>query len=123
MSHARRAEGRTVAAEHSGRSPLYPEIVVDDAPVAELVEFATSYRDETFSVHKVSISLDEGQDGEPVTRVLLLLSDPAGDTWDVDRIRELRLALGRKATELGLPPVSLTLVAESEVEAEEAFAQ
>lgn len=97
--------------------------MVDDAPVAELVEFATSYRDETFSVHKVSISLDEGQDGEPVTRVLLLLSDPAGDTWDVDRIRELRLALGRKATELGLPPVSLTLVAESEVEAEEAFAQ
>jgi len=58
-----------------------------------------------------------------VTRVLLLLSDPPGDTWDVDRIRELRLALGRKATQLDLPPVTLTLVAESEAEAEEAFVQ
>jgi hypothetical protein len=97
--------------------------MVDDSAVAELNEFATSYQDETFSVHKVSVSVDEGQDGELVSRVLLLLSDPAGDTWDVDRIRELRLALGRKATELELPPVSLTLVAESEAEAEEAFAQ
>ncbi len=97
--------------------------MVDDVSVAALSEFATSYRDEAFRVHKASISLDEGQDGEPVTRVLLLLTDPDGETWDVDRIRELRLALGRRATELGLPPVTLTLVAESEREAEEAFAQ
>jgi len=97
--------------------------VVDNAFVAELVEFAVSYSDDTFTVRKASVSLDEGQDGEAVTRVLLLLSDPRDDTWDVDRIRELRLALGRKATELGLPPVTLTLVAESEAEAAEAFAQ
>jgi len=52
-----------------------------------------------------------------------MLRDPGGDTWDIDRVRDLRLALGRKAAELGLPPVSLTLVAESEPEAAEAFAQ
>lgn len=97
--------------------------MVDDASVAKLVEFITSYGDDTFSVLNASISIDEGQDGELVTRVLLLLSDPSGDTWDVDRIREMRLALGRRATELGLPPISLTLVAESEVEAEETFAR
>jgi len=35
----------------------------------------------------------------------------------------MRQALGRRATELGLPPVTLTLVAESEREAIDAFAQ
>jgi len=97
--------------------------VADDSSLAKLVQFVTSYEDDTFAVLPASIALDEGQDGELVTRALLLLSDPAGDTWDVDRIREMRLALGRRATELGLPPVSLTLVAESEAEAEEAFAR
>jgi hypothetical protein len=52
---------------------------------------------------------------------MLLLSDPVDETWDVDRIRELRMTLGRKAVELGLPAVSLTLVAESDPEAVEAF--
>jgi hypothetical protein len=95
---------------------LYSEDVGDDSALAELAGFAMSYRDEAFDVRDAWISRDEGQDGEPVTRVLLVLSDPARDTWDVDRIRDLRLALGRKATELGLPPVTLTLVAESEAE-------
>jgi hypothetical protein len=45
--------------------------------------------------------------------VLLLLTDPSGDTWDVDHIRALRQTLGRKATDLELPPVTLTLVAEN----------
>lgn len=91
--------------------------------VAELAEFATGYSDSELTVLKAAVSMDERQDGELVARVLLLLSDPAGDTWDVDHVRELRLALGRKATELGLPPVSLTLVAQREAEATEAFAQ
>jgi len=96
----------------------------DEHPNAlQLADFAKGYRDEAFNVRKAAVSFDERQDGELVSRVLLLLSDPAGDTWEVDRIRELRLALGRKATELKLPPVTLTLVAESEVEAAEAFAQ
>ena len=66
---------------------------------------------------------DIRQDGEPVTRILLVLSDPTGDTWDTDRIRSLRTVMGRRATELDLPPVSLTLIAESEPEATDAFAR
>ncbi len=98
--------------------------MVDDSAAAdELAHFATVYRDDAFAVLRAAASFDERQDGELVTRVLLLLSDPPDDTWEVDRIRELRLALGRKATQLGLPPVTLTLVAEGEAEAEEAFAQ
>lgn len=86
----------------------------EEQKVAELTDFAESYEDETLGIKKAVVSLDERQNGEPVSRILLLLSDPDGDTWDVERIRELRLALGRRATELGLPPVTLTLVAESE---------
>lgn len=86
-----------------------------DGTMGELKTFATSYRDREFVVHRAAVALDERQDGEPVTRVALLLDDPAGDTWDVDQVQELRTALGRKATELGLPPVSVTLVPESEV--------
>jgi hypothetical protein len=69
------------------------------------------------------VSLDENQEGYPVTRMVLLLGDPGGDTWEVEHIRELRQTLGRKATDLELPPVTLTLVAESEREAVDAFAQ
>ncbi len=88
----------------------------------QLADFAKTIRDEAIAVRNAAVSFDDRQDGEPVTRVLLLLSDPAEDTWEVDRISDLRLALGRKATELGLPPVTLTLIAESEPEAGEAFA-
>jgi len=55
--------------------------------------------------------------------VALLLTEPDGETWEVDDISEMRQALGRRATELGLPRVTLTLVAESEREAIDAFAQ
>ena len=82
--------------------------------LVQLTRFAESYRDEALAIKKAVVSLDERQDGEPVSRVLLLLSDPDGDTWDVERVSELRQSLGRKATDLGLPPVTLTLVAESE---------
>ena len=67
-------------------------------------------------------ALDENREGEAITRVLLLVSDPEEDTWDVDLVRELRQSLGKLATELRLPPVSLTLVAESERDEAEVFA-
>ncbi len=94
---------------------------MDNGTMGELKTFAASYRDGEFVVHRAAVTLDERQDGEPVTRVALLLDDPAGDTWDVDQVQELRTALGRKATDLGLPPVSVTLVPESEVGLVEAF--
>jgi len=93
-----------------------------EAALKELEEFAV--RDQAFdlTVHRARVVSDERQDGETITRVALLLDEPAGDTWDVDRVRGLRQALGRKATELGLPPVTLTLVPRSEAELVEAFA-
>jgi hypothetical protein len=96
--------------------------MVRDVAVKELEEFAVRDHDLDLTVHRALVALDERQDGETVTRVTLLLDEPAGDTWDVDRVRDLRQALGRKATELGLPPVTLTLVPQSEAELVEAFA-
>ena len=66
--------------------------------------------------------MDERRDGELVTRVTLLVNDPAAETWDVTHVRELRHALGHRAAELSLPPVSVSLVPESEAEAVAAFA-
>lgn len=96
--------------------------MTDEEGIEELVKFAESYPDEALSIKKALVSLDENQEGEQVTRTLLLLADPSGDTWQVDHISELRRTLGRKATDLELPPVTLTLVAESEREAIDAFA-
>ena len=97
--------------------------VTDEERIAELAKFAESYSDEALGIKKALVSLDENQEGEPVSRILLLLADPTGDTWEVDDIRKLRQTLGRRATDLELPPVTLTLVAESEREAIDAFAQ
>lgn len=94
-----------------------------DTSADELEHFATSVRTSGLAVHRAAVALDERQDGEPVTRTVLLVSEPEGETWDIDDVRELRRALGHKATELGLPPVSLTLVPESEAELIEAFKQ
>ncbi|MBA3420292.1 MAG: hypothetical protein H0U12_00045 [Thermoleophilaceae bacterium] len=78
--------------------------MTDEEQTAPLAEFAESYSDEAVAVKRALVSLDENQEGEPVTRILLLLEDPRGDTWGVDHIRGLRQALGRKATALELPP-------------------
>lgn len=92
-------------------------VAVDAAPrTTELERFAASYEDPELRVHRAAVALDERQDGEPVTRVVLLLDEPSAETWPPERVRELRHALGRKATELGLPSVSVTLVPESEAE-------
>jgi hypothetical protein len=87
----------------------------------ELEQFATGLEPTRLTVKRAAIALDERQDGEPVTRAVLLVTEPEGDTWDVGAVRELRFALGKKATELGLPPISLTLVPEGEAELVEAF--
>lgn len=83
--------------------------------LAQLESFAKDYHEGDVAVKKAAALLNERQDGELVTRVILLLNDPHDDTWDVEQIRHLRQSLGRKATALELPPVSLTLVAESEL--------
>lgn len=94
-----------------------------EVPTRELEEFATSLTRGGLRVHRAAVALDERQDGERVTRAILLLDEPRDDTWDIALIQELRKALAHKATELGLPPVSLTLVPESEAEVVEAFAR
>lgn len=94
-----------------------------EGPASQLERFATSYSDLDLTVHRAVVALDERQDGEDVTRVALLLNEPSHETWDAARVRDLRDALGRKATELGLPPVSVTLVPESEAEFVDGFAR
>lgn len=96
--------------------------MTEEDAIGELVEFAESYSAPALAVKRALVSLDENQEGDPVTRVTVLLTEPSGDTWDVDDIRALRHALGRRAAELSLPRVTLTLVAESEREAIDAFA-
>lgn len=91
--------------------------------IAALEAYATSEHGWRLVIRRATASLDERQDGEAVTRIVLLLDDPDDDTWDVDAVRALREGLGRKATDLDLPPVSLTLVPESEAEAVDAFAR
>lgn len=82
----------------------------------QFANFVVGLEVEGIKVHQVSLALDERQDGEPVTRVLLLVDDPAEQTWDLDSVTHLRLALARYATELGLPPVSVSLVPKSEAD-------
>ncbi|HUB98736.1 MAG TPA: hypothetical protein VMS11_02820 [Solirubrobacterales bacterium] len=87
----------------------------------EFADFAVGIEVGGLKVHKVSSFLDERQDGEPVTRVLLLVDDPREETWELDTVIELRRLLGRKAIEIGLPSVSVSLVPESEADSVETF--
>jgi hypothetical protein len=91
--------------------------------VDELTAAAVGWKDPLLSVKRAHVAIDESLDGESSTRVLLLVTDPEEDTWDVAHVRELRQTLGKRATELGLPPVSLTLIAESERGEAGVFAQ
>jgi hypothetical protein len=105
------------------RRSILSNMATDAAATAELEAFAKAYNDDQLVVRQAAASPDIRQDGEDVIRLALVLRDPDGDTWDVGRVRRLRFDLGRKATELGLPPVSLTLVAEGEPEAADALAR
>ncbi len=75
------------------------------------------------NVHRVSLTLDERQDGEPVTRAVLLVDDPKGGepTWDFDSVMALRRFLAERAAQLDLPPLTVSLVPESEASAIESF--
>jgi hypothetical protein len=97
--------------------------MTDGGATHQLERFALGYRDDEIEVRRAIAALDDRRDGEPVTRVTLLVTDPTAETWEIDRVRELRHALSHRAAELGLPAVSLTLVPESEAEVIEAFAQ
>ena len=99
--------------------------MADETQTAELQRFATGVEIEGLEVHKATVALDARQDGEPVTRITLLVNDPSPgrETWDFDAVRELKRDLARKATELDLPSTSVTLVPDSEAELVEAFSQ
>jgi DNA-binding transcriptional MerR regulator len=85
-----------------------------DAAVVKFVDFAKRWSATGLSVREAKARLDENRDGEPVLRVQLLMSDPDGDTWDLDPVIEMKRALRRKATELDLPFASFTMIAERE---------
>ena len=87
--------------------------MADKAPIVELLDFAKRY-DAGLTVHRAVAAFDERLHGEMVTRISLLLDDPVTDTWDLGQVNDLRNALRRRATELGLPSVSLTLITQSE---------
>lgn len=101
--------------------PTLPHVLSEVDALTELQESAASYRRQSIVALGALVRLDERLDGEPVVRIVLLLEDPADETWELDQVIELRRALGRRAAELGLPPVSLTLVAQSEPAARELF--
>jgi len=84
--------------------------------LAELERWATSRSAPDLKILRAKASVDESEDGSEITRIVLLLSDPDQDTWSVPTVRDLRLEFGKKATELDLPPVSLSLIPESEEE-------
>jgi hypothetical protein len=100
---------------------VYPRSMESDDATVVLERFAVEYAGSDVHVLKANAVRDERLDGEPVTRVTLLLDDPVGDTWDAPEIRRLRRSLGRKATDLQLPAVSVTLVPASESELVESF--
>lgn len=90
--------------------------MVDDNRLDRLIRVAKDSRSDSLTVHQAIAALDEKHDGEPVTRIALLVDDPTSDTWPAAEVHRLREALERKAVELDLPEVSLTLVPESERE-------
>jgi hypothetical protein len=83
----------------------------------ELAEFAIRSEPQALGIKQVRWRLDDRQDGEPVTRLLLLVDDPHGPTWDLAAVQDLRERISRKAAELELPPVSISLVPESDRDA------
>lgn len=93
------------------------------AALSELSDFAIEQEFEGLRVHAATLGLDERRDGEPVTRIALLVDDPEGDTWALDSVLALRRALARRAAELELPMVAVSLVPESDADSRESFAQ
>jgi hypothetical protein len=88
-----------------------------NGPLGELAAYALNYANEEIAVRRIRASLDID-----FTTMMLLLSDPPnGDVWNEDCIYRMKLAIRQKATELGLPFVVFTLIAESEEVAKDFF--
>jgi hypothetical protein len=104
-------------------SPVYALKMVDQATLESFRRYAASVEVPGLKAYKATVALGERLDGDLITRVTLLVDDPQGDTWEVSVVRELRKTLGRRATDLGLPPVSLTLVPKREAHMVEVFAR
>lgn len=85
----------------------------------ELAEWALQSELAGVSIQQIKLALDERRDGEPVVRALLLVDSPRGPTWDLDAVSKLRESLSRKATELNLPAISVSLVPENDRDAAE----
>lgn len=122
-----RLEGKALLADMRARSTNAPSdedamtIAAEEQEAARLERLALAIAIPDLVVRDARVSLDERQDGESVTRVMLLLDDPLSDSWNVERVIELRREIGRRATDLGLPVVSVTLVPLSEADLVEAF--
>src|SRR3954462_1847479 len=54
-----------------------------DEALEELAEFATQSEFADLGVKQIRLRAEERQDGELVTRLLLLVDDPRGPTWDL----------------------------------------
>jgi hypothetical protein len=78
----------------------------------KFIAFAKGWSTTGLSVLQAKARVTENRKGEPLMYVQMLLTDPDGITWDSDRADEIERALRRKATELGLPFASFSLIAE-----------
>ncbi len=94
-----------------------------EGAVKEFDDFLYGTEIEGLKVHRSIVAFDEPRDGEAVARVLLLVDDPIEQTWELESVMELRSAAARKATEVGLPPISVSLVPESEADSVADFAR
>jgi hypothetical protein len=95
-----------------GRARLWE--MYEEAAVVEFTKFAKGWSTTALSVREAQARLSADREGEPVLRVRLLMTDPDGVTWDLDPLTEMKRALRRKATELGLPFASFNMIAERE---------
>src|SRR5271155_5795850 len=95
-----------------GREHLWE--VYEEAAVVEFTKFAKGWSTTGLSVRDAQARLAAYLEGEPIMRVRLLMTDPEGVTWDLDPLTEMKSALRRKATELGLPFASFNMIAERE---------
>jgi hypothetical protein len=57
---------------------MLDQMMVDESAATALEAFAESYPDDKLGIRKAAFALDGRQDGEPVSRVSLLLNDPPG---------------------------------------------
>ena len=102
--------------------PYHPAVDLEGA-LRDFASFAESMDFDGIKVHRALVALDERQDGEPVTRSVLLVDNPRGNrsTWELDSVIGLRRTLAEHAAQLGLPPLSVSLVPEREASSVESF--